>query len=166
MAGNAWTLPDDLIRASVLYPKAPVIAVNGAAAEVKAIALFSYHPQRFVANGFEWIRRQNRLHSDFTVHGSKFVSACPMVQYWWEDARGGGGSAWGARKLAWLLGFDPAVLVGCPLEPGPYAGYKPGQIMTRQEVTEQYAQEIAEDKNWHTSAYSMSGRTRDILGEP
>lgn len=148
-----------------MFPKAPVIAVNGASREVKALALFSYHPERFTERGYDWIRHQSRLYGPgFSVHGSKFVPGCPSVQFWWEDARGGGGSAWGARKLAWLMGFNPVVLVGCPLTPGNYAGHRPGMIMARVDVTEQYAAEIEADKDWHEGAYSMSGRTKEILG--
>ena len=167
MAGNAWCLEDDLARARAIYHDAPAIAVNGAAREVKAVALFSYHPERFIERGFEWARHQRRLFGDgFTIHGAKFVEGCPHVGHWWEDARGGGGSAWGARKVAWLMGFDPVILVGCPLVPGNYAGHRPGQIMTRPEVIEPYRLEIESDKDWHEGAYSMSGATRDILGEP
>lgn len=167
VAGNAFCLHDDIARARKLFHDAPAIAVNGAAREVKAIALYSSHPERFVAPGFEWIRHQRRLFGDgFTVHASKFVPDCLHVQYWWEDARGGGGSAWGARKLAGLMGFDPVVLCGCPLVPGNYAGDRPGQIMTRLKVLEPMRREIEEDTAWHHGAYSMSGWTRNLLGEP
>ncbi|MEK7124980.1 MAG: hypothetical protein AAB864_01100 [Patescibacteria group bacterium] len=144
----------------------PIIAVNGAAREVKAIALFSYHPQRFIERGSDWIRHQTRLFGpDFTVHGSRWEPDMPWVDYWWEAARGGGGSAWGARKLAWLMGFAPVILVGCPLLPGNYTGHRLGLNMTKPEIVAQYAAEIESDIDWHQGAYSMSGRTREILGE-
>lgn len=167
MAGNAFSLDDDLARARKLYPDAPVIAVNGAAREVRALALFSFHPERFALSGYDWIRRQRRRFGPgFTVHGSKFAAGCPHVEHWWEDARGQGGSAWGARKLAWLIGFEPVVLVGCPLAPGNYAGHRPGMLMAKPDVCERYASEIAADADWRGGAYSMSGATREILGEP
>ncbi len=164
MAGNAYCLHEDLEKAWAVYPAAPVIAVNGAAREVKAIALFSFHPERMVLGGYDWLGWQKRLFGPVTVHGSKFVPGCPWVQHWWEDARGGGSSAWGARKLAWLMGFDPVVLCGCPLVPGNYAGYRPGLIMARMETIEPYRLEIASDTEWHQGAVSMSGWTKEFLG--
>lgn len=165
VAGNAWCLHDDLAAARAKVGDVPVIAVNGAALDVKAIALFSYHPQRFIERGCEWIRHQRRLFGqDFSVHASKYEAGIPYVQHWWEDTRGGGGSAWGARKLAWLMGFDPVILVGCPLAPGNYTGHRPGLIMTKSEVVAQYASEIESDVDWRDGAFSMSGRTREILG--
>ncbi len=167
MAGSALCLHDDLARAWKIYPGAPVIAVNGAAREVKAFALFSYHPQRFIERGFEWIRHQRRLFGpDFTVHGSKMLPNMPFVQYWWKGARGNGSSAWGARKLASLMGFNKVILCGCPMVAGDYAGYRLGGLMTQPDVTEQYAREIEADKEWHEDAFSMSGRTGEILGPP
>lgn len=166
VAGNALCLNDDLVKARVLFPDAQVVAVNGAAREVRALALFSYHPERMVLYGYDWIRHQRRINDKFTVHGSKFVEDCPWVQYWWEDARGGGSSAWGARKLAWLMGFDPVILCGCPLEPGPYAGYRPGMAMTKMEVIEPYRLEIRSDTDWHDGCFSMSGWTKEFFGEP
>lgn len=166
VAGNAWCLHDDLAAAREIIGDVPVIAVNGASREVKAIALYSVHPQRFIEHGFEWIRHQRRLFGEgFTVHSSNKPKHgdLPYVEYWWHIP-GGGGSAWGARKVARLIGFDTVVLCGCPLLPGNYTGYRPGMLMTKAEVTDQYAAEIASDTDWHEGAYSMSGKTREILG--
>ncbi|MCR4282380.1 MAG: hypothetical protein NUV72_05070 [Bauldia sp.] len=167
MVGNAFCMQDDIDRARVLFPNAPVIAVNGASREVKALALFSYHPERFIEKGCEWIRHQRRRFGPgFTVHASKYVPGCPHVDHWWEGARGKGGSAWGARKLASLMGFGPVILCGCPLVPGNYANHRPGMIMTRAEVVGAYAFEIKADADWHEGCYSMSGATKEILGAP
>ena len=166
IAGNAWTLPDDLGQAHKLYGDVPVIAVNGAAAEVKAFALFSFHPDHYLAYGYEWIRKQRKIHTDFTVHGGSTPLDMPHVQHWWPHARGGGGSAWGARKMAWYMGFDTVVLVGCPLLPGNYAGHKPGMLMAKDAYTGGYASWIEGDKAWHEGACSLSGRTMEILGAP
>lgn len=164
MAGNAFCLHDDLARAWEIYPDAPVIAVNGASRETNAIALYSSHPERMVQHGFEWLRHQRRLFGETTVHASAFVPDCPHVEYWWEDARGAGGSAWGARKLAWLLGFDPVVLCGCPLDPGPYVGgHNIGGFMSRRDVVDGFRGDIEADTGWHEGVTSMSGWTRDFL---
>lgn len=167
VAGNAWCLHEDLENARKIVGDVPVIAVNGASREVKAVALFSFHPQRFVEKGCEWIRHQKRLFGpDFTVHASKYIENMPYVQHWWEDARGSGGSAWGARKLAWLMGFDSVILCGCPLLPGNYAGNKPGMIMAKEQYISPYRDQIAEDTVWHHGCFSMSGWTREFFGCP
>ncbi len=169
VAGNARCLPDDLKRAQEIFPDAPIIAVNGASREVLAFALYSRHPERFVARGFEWIKWQFKLHDEFTVHGCNKEKSgdLPYVDYWWIDSGGGGGSAWGARKLGWLMGFDLVILCGCPLEPGPYVGgHGLGGVMTRQEICATMFQEIQEDAGWHEGVSSMSGRTAELLGTP
>ncbi len=165
VAGAAECLHDDLARAWAVYPGIPVIAVNNASRETKAIALYSKHPKLLIER--RWIHHQKRLFGpDFTVHGSRYDPDCPHVQYFWEDARGGGGSAWGARKLAWLMGFDPVILCGCPLIPGPYTnGSGLGGLMNRDDVVSDMLQQIADESEWHEGAYSMSGATMDILGD-
>ncbi|KKK62181.1 hypothetical protein LCGC14_3006910 [marine sediment metagenome] len=145
VCGNASCLSDDLERSQSFFPDAPIIAVNGASREVKAFALFSQHPERFVQFGHEWIRRQNKFH------------------YWW-DIELGGGSAWGARKMAHYMGFDTVILCGCPLEIGNYASGQPGMLMTRKNVIDDLRFSIERDVKWHGGVYSMSGWTKEFLG--
>lgn len=167
VCGSAACLHDDLERARKLFPVAAIMAVNGASREVRADFLFSYHPERFIERGSEWKRHQHRLFGNtFTVHGASFKPDMPWVDYWWDLARGGGGSAWGARKVAGLMGFSPVILCGAPLVPMNYTGHRPGMLMTKSEITDQYASEIASDTDWHEGAYSLSGKTMDILGCP
>lgn len=158
----------DLLAAHEMFgDDTPRIAVNGAARDVRAFALFSYHPKRFVEYGYDWIAKQRkRFGNGFTVHASAFVEGCPFVHHWWEGARGGGGSAWGARKLAKLMGFDPVILCGCPMEPGEYFGHRPGMIMAKQEQHDFLRGFIEAEPEWHAGCYSMSGWTRELLGFP
>ena len=89
----------------------------------------------------------------------------PWVQYWHKGARGGGSSAWGARKLAKLMGFDLVVLCGCPMTAGPYVGnHGLGGTMTQESVVERYQREITQDTEWHNGVISLSGWTKDFLG--
>ena len=164
VAGNAACLHEDLKSVWDKYPETPVIAVNGAAREVKAIALYSKHPDRFMS--LRWIHHQRRKFGfSFSVHGSKYVEDMPWVNYWWEDTRGGGGSAWGARKLAWLMGFETVVLCGCPMIPGPYVGNHNMQgFMYRKDVVDNFRSEIKKDTEWLEGVHSMSGWTRELLG--
>lgn len=167
VCGNAWCLPDDLARARAIYGDRPIIAVNGAADAVPALGLFSYHPERFTAYGYDWMGRQRRrFGAGFLVHGARRMPHVSWVDHWWEGARGQGGSAWGARKLASLMGFDFVVLVGCPLVAGPYHGPFLPDLMGDKDVTERYAREIDDDKVWHPGCISSGGRTGEILGTP
>lgn len=156
------------LRSIECYPEVPVIAINGASREVKAFALFSYHPIRFQEAPYRWAYWQRKkFGNDFTIHGSKHEDGMPWVNHWWEGARGGGGSIWGARKLAYLMGFDEVILCGSPMEVGPYTGnHNFGGLMHRQDVIERYRKEIEMDKDWHDGCLSMSGWTREFLGCP
>lgn len=162
VAGFAACLHEDLQRAKA-FGDVPVIAINGAAGEVKAFALFSQHPECF--SGKRWIEKQKVFGEDFTVH-ARGEGSFPWVDYWWLT-KGGGGSAWHARKVASLMGFDQIILCGCPLDPGPYTGgHNIGGFMHRQDVVDDLFNQVKDDKQWHKGAYSMSGRTRELLGEP
>ncbi len=76
VCGNAFNLHDDLARAWQQLPRAPVIAVNGAAGEVKAFALYSKHPEKML----QWMDRQRQFGDSFTVHGSKYKPDCLAVE--------------------------------------------------------------------------------------
>ena len=156
-----------MARARAIVGEVPVIAVNGAARDVKAFAIYSQHAERFTQRGFDWIRHQKRLFGpDFTVHSARWRDGCPWVQYWWPEATGPGSSAWDARKVAWLMGFETVILCGCPLVPGPYVDYRLGGLMHRADVVDSYLLAIAADVDWHPGVYSMSGRTGELFGEP
>ncbi len=157
VAGNAWTLHKDLEKAGDY----PVIAVNGAAKEVKAFALYSHHPERFVA--LHWIHWQRRNFGDgFTVNAPG-SGDLPYIDHWWPVKRTGG-SAWGARKVAKLMGFKKVILCGCPMEAGPYVGnHGLGGLMHRPEVVDNLFSQIEKDKEWHEGCISMSGRTKALL---
>lgn len=163
MAGFAACLFDDLANARAVVGDVPVIAINGAASAVKALILFSQHPERF--KEARWIEKQKVFGNDFTVH-ARGEGSLPWVDYWWQTT-GGGGSAWHARKVATLMGFDRVILCGCPLEPGPYVGnHNIGGFMHQQNVVDDLFDYVKSDKDWHKGAYSMSGRTRELLGAP
>ena len=162
VAGNARCMHEDISRAREIYGDIPIIAVNGASREIKAQFLYSKHPERFVERGGYWIARQQAFHLKFEVHGSAYHENMPFVHYWWEAARGGGGSGWGGRKLATCLGFDKVILCGIPLVPG---GYVRGisKLMNRQDVIDVFRHEIEADTSWHEGVISMSGWTKDLL---
>ena len=115
---------------------------------------------------FRWVERQRKFHDDFTVHGTSARVGMPWVNHWWPDAVSGGSSAWGARKLAWLMGFNPVVLCGCPLEIGPYTGYRPAQLMSEQKTMDAFHRSIEAEPEWRDGVSSMSGWSARYLGEP
>lgn len=163
VAGFAECLHADLEKAIALVGDVPIIALNAASGAVKALMLFSQHPECFKSK--RWIEKQQQFGNDFTVH-ARGEGTLPYVDYWWPT-KGGGGSAWHARKVAALIGFDRVVLCGCPLEVGPYVGgHNIGGLMHRQDVVDDLFEQVRDDTQWHAGAYSMSGRTRDLLGEP
>lgn len=175
VCGNAWCLKDDFERARALRPEAPVIAVNGAAGQVRAEHLYSYHFSHFVRKG--WLDRQKRKFGDchFTVHGpggrnpkvqAMRKRSAPWVDYWWPAARGGGTSAWCAVKLAGSMGFTEIVLCGAPIEQGVYADGRMARDFNRREILDHYREYIQRDTDWHQGVKSMSGWTGDFFGEP
>ena len=88
------------------------------------------------------------------------------VQYWWEDVAGRGTSAWAARVMASLMGFDKVVLVGAPMEVGGYANGEFSKLMQRDDVMQGYRDYIEQDTLWHEGVVSMSGWTKELLGGP
>lgn len=143
-------------------PQAPVIAVNGAANEVQAFALFSLHPERFA----KWtIEQRQKFGAGFTTHTGGQRDR-RLADYVWPGASGAGTSAWAARKMAWMMGFDPVVLVGVPLEPGGYAHTSFSQFWHDAGRVQFYRDYIERDQEWHDGVYSMSGWTRSRFGEP
>ena len=168
IAGSANCLFDDLRRARLLYGESvPVVAINGAAREVRAFILASQHPERMLAPGFEWARHQKRKFGPgFTIHApGEPQTDIAHVDYWWPVKRAGG-SAWFGRKVAGLIGFSPVVLCGCPIISGPYVGnHNIGGFMHRDDVVAELRKGIEADVEWHEGVFSMSGFTRDLLGE-
>lgn len=173
VCGNAWCLHEDLEAARSIYPEAPVLAVNGASAQVKAFAMFTLHPLKMR----KWREAQEKKFGPgFTVHGAasphdrnnlkRMVEFRPWFDYWWDFATGGGTSTWGARKLAHYMGFDLAVLCGMPLSEGGYADGKLARAFRRQHTIDHYRKAILKDAGWHRGVVSLSGWTREQFGGP
>lgn len=175
VCGSAECLPADLDKARSRWPDAPVIAVNGVAGHVEAFALFSQHSLKLKG----WRALHSRAYPDlsFTTHsaGKGHLTTqfggnplMPWVDHWWDDSASGATSAWGARKMARSMGFDLVILCGAPLEPQPYFdGTKiAGNRRWRSRgVARHYQKNLLEDVAWHSGACSMSGWTRELLGD-
>lgn len=169
VCGNAWCLADDMRRARMLYPAAPVIAVNGASGNVPAMALFSLHPDKME----EWSKQQEaKFGTRASTHGIATIAKAnrnrermPWIDYWWQSSAKGT-STWAARKIATFMGFETVVLCGMPLETGSYQGGKMAKLFQQQSVIDHFRKMIRHDTAWHDEVYSMSGWTRDLLGAP
>lgn len=166
---------DDLDRAKQLRPGAAVIAVNEAVKAVDAFAFFTLHPEK-IATRWRPLRRQY-FGTPIPVHsgGRSFEkrSHIPGVDYWWRQAAGGGTSVWAAARMAKLMGFEERILVGAPLEYGNYAdgnfakSFRQGRKRDDgRDILQGYRDYVANDIDWHEGCYSLSGFTRQVLGEP
>lgn len=171
MCGNAWCLADDLARARKIWPDAPVIAVNGAAEHLKALALFTQHPRKFP----RWIAQQRSRHGEgFTTHAAGKAHVVtklgkqprmPWVDYWWDGVACGGTSGWGARRLARFLGFDLAILCGIPLETGGYFDGSISKVNRSEAAMKHYREQVLRDTDMHDGVVSLSGWTREVFGD-
>jgi hypothetical protein len=160
---------DDVRKARELFPDAPAIVVNGASGNLKAIALFSMHPQKLPV----WADLQRRKFGEgFNLHGrakanyfERARKSMPWVDYWWQDCSGAT-STWAARKVAAGMGFDQVILCGMPLEKGTYQGGKIAKDFMRDDVLAHYRRLLERDTGWHEGVKSMSGWTAELLGSP
>ena len=196
IVGSAPCLYEDVGRALQLRPFSAVLLVNGACTAIEnAEHVLAGHEEK--AEFFARERRERfpkappwRLHATTHPHRQK---ACremfPSVTDWWPHEVGAGAtSASKAAKLAFLLGFDEAILCGCPLDG---SGYFPGEADVPQHVNclrigdsgMAYGMQVSVQESRIIKGYranfkalaegefkgrvfSMSGFTRDQLGEP
>lgn len=167
---------DDLERARRLRPDAAVIAVNEAVKAVDAFAFFTLHPEK-IATRWRPLMHQHRgkvlqVHSG----GKSFDKRARIrgVDHWWPEAGGGGTSVWAAQRMARLMGFDERILIGAPLAYGNYADGNFAKMFRQgrrrrgdgRDVVQAYRDFVAADTAWHDGCYSLSGFTREVLGEP
>jgi hypothetical protein len=157
-------------KARDLFPDAPVIAVNAAAGFVKALMLFTLHPDKMPS----WANRQRRrFGGGFTTHTArtpyrinKLRMPANPVQYAWDFGGGKGSSAWGARRLAGYVGFDPVVLCGVPLAPSPYMTGLNAKAFGKPDICQGYRGYIASDTEWHPGVHGVSGWPLEFFGAP
>lgn len=169
VCGFGPTFWADLEQARKLRPEAPVIACNNAASAVKAFAIFSQHSTKLGG----WAKAQRKFGGDFTVHAPGAIDLLdqhrrrhPYVDYWWPLARGTGTSPWAATKLAKLMGFEERILVGVPLQRGPYADGTFARDFRVRDILKVYRDYIKRDTDWHEGVFAMSGWPKRFFGKP
>lgn len=180
VVGSGPTLYDDYERAAAAFPDSWIMAINDVAGVLVANFVVSLEHERMA-----YFRElQLSLWENFTTHcglnllnGQEYYQF-PAVDYWWQGAHCPATSAWGGVRIGKMMGFEQIILCGCPLNGGD--GYaidvsqtpqRPGEqrlghmqggglLATYQEMIQLYAQKEGEN------VYSMSGFTREVLGEP
>lgn len=196
VVGSAPCLFDDIRRALDLRPFASVMLVNGACTAIEnAEHVLAGHEEKaeFFArerrakfpNAPPW-----RLHACTHPHRLAWAKQLfPSVTDWHPHETGvGATSASKGAKLAFILGATEAILCGCPMD---QPGYFPGEAKVPQHISCQRIgdhgiahglgipvqqtrivkayrsrlKELAEGE-FKGKVFSMSGFTRECLGEP
>lgn len=169
VCGSAFCLPEDYARARRIFPDAPVIAVKDASCYVPSFALFGLHPAKMPRA----VAGQLKINNEFTTHMSGSLLERTRLggatsfrpDYWWPGCTEGS-SAWGARRMAAMMGFDTVVLCGAPLVQGGYIGGKISTSFRQEGIVKKYKDAIMRDVDFHAGVHSMSGWTREVFGAP
>lgn len=184
--GSAPCVTEDMAAALRLRPDADMIAVKFSVAIVHARIAVTHHG--------EHAERMKRLHrerwgDDVEIHAPKKMfkpeELAHIDRVWPELAGVGGTSAWGAARIAKLLGADEVIMCGCPLLPAGYgdayhddtiaaaalttgAKRNRGEPWANSAAVAQYQRKLYSDvqQGLAEGIRSMSGWTRKVLGAP
>jgi hypothetical protein len=173
VCGFAACLWDDLSRAG--GEAHPIIAINDASLHLpSAFAIFSFHYEAEKLG--LWARERKAKHDgSFSVHApgkeewqEHNQRNYPHVDHWWHGVVSRGGSAWCAVRMAKQMGFERIILCGSPIDHSNYADGRGGWYWTSSHTNavEQFRKAIAADTEYHRCVRSMSGWTKELLGEP
>lgn len=173
IAGFASTLQEDLARVHAARPGLPIIAVNKAAEHIKAFAVYSFHFERDKLGIWSRVQRERfgpaavfgPGKKDWLEHNQRNY---PYVDFWAPETACQGSSGWCAVRLAKLLGFEERILCGVPIEPRRYADKTTARYWqnSKTNAVATFRRHIEKDTAYHDGTYSMSGWTRELLGEP
>src|SRR6185437_2276606 len=195
VVGSAPCLFEDVERALKLRPLASLMLVNGACTAIEnaehvlagheeKAEMFAAERRRRFPNAPPW-----QLHACCNLKRlDMYRSMFPSVTRWWPHEKGTGAtSASKAVRLCFDMGADEVILCGCPLD---QPGYFPGEAKVHQQVSCERigdhgmsrigipVQETRIIKAYRTrfkqlaegefkgKVFSMSGFTRECLGEP
>jgi len=196
VVGSAPCLFEDVARGLQLRPFASLMLVNGACTAFEtAEHVLAGHEEK--AEFFARARRERfpnappwRLHASTHPHRQKACKELfPSVTDWWPHEVGvAATSASKAAKIGFLLGYDEAILCGCPMNG---SGYFAGEAEVPQHVNclrigdngmaygmqipVQEARiiqgyraklKILSEGEFKDKVFSMSGYSREVLGEP
>ena len=191
--GSAPCIHDDLERALALFQDALLVAVNGACTVVERIdVMVAGHTSKAPA----FVRARLEAFPSVPLPevwanwnlpvvrhpGRKYpVTEYPMVTRWFDATHSTGATSAGkASKMALTAGYGPVVLAGCPMDASGYdfaearvkheAGCKrvgdPRYDQHKTILRYRAAMARLADGEFRGKVFSMSGFTRDCLGEP
>ena len=175
VCGSGRTLWDDLERLKIrLYTEQDgwdVMVVNDVVQHMPRRIMHFYSNDRTMLEAWMAARRpmlRKRWGQPEYVHTCK---SGPRIAYKWPwPAHGSSGL--GAVYCALAMGYDPVVLCGVPLDDDGHYFDPPGEHTAfTQEVGTTVDGDLmywakAQSKLFHGRVFSMSGRTRELLGEP
>ena len=171
VCGFGPSLGDDLRAARGLYPAAPVVAVNRAIAAVRSRHVFTFHPE--MTGKWRGLAK-HYWGTEITVHAGYLKGhARADADHWWEGLGAFRNSGVGAAVFALTAGHETAILCGVGGQADGY--YVPGAAADRtwkgkqgaknaEQVREMAGRVKASD--YGPRVFSMSGVTREILGNP
>lgn len=196
VVGSAPCLFEDTAKALQLRPFASLMLVNGACTAYEtAEHVLAGHEEK--AEFFARARRERfpnappwRLHATTHPHRQKLCREMfPSVTDWHPNECGvAATSASKAVKIGFLLGYDEAILCGCPMNGSGYftgeadvpqhvnclrigdSGMAYGMQIPVQEarIIKGYREKlkILAETEFKDRVFSMSGYSREVLGEP
>ena len=168
VTGMGPTLMDDFLRARNHLKKGPygfnVMGVNRSCQYIKTDENFTLDRD----NAQYW--RSVAINEKASWHSGQPAATrthrhYPWIDYWWPMVQGSGTSAWGAAKVALMMGYEAVILAGCPLVQGPYADGVYAKTFQEDMKTIRHMQEVIKKDEWlHPHVRSMSGWTKKFLG--
>lgn len=180
IVGSAACVYHDIDRAKALRPYCDVLVINGAGQLVEhAQHLLCGHGEKAA----QFIKARKQRFPDappIISHGSRRGGTDPNgVDFIWEHVSTGGTSAWKAVRIGKAMGYEELILCGCPIDD---SGYAPGESNGISHECKRIGHGEREGVNrmFHNyrrtfavrargegqGVYSMSGYSRDLLGEP
>ena len=186
VVGSAPCLFEDVKRALALYPTAAIMAVNGTCTCLPYIDyLLAGHTDKaeeFVAQrekAFPGTRYEVLATTD-VKHEKESRQAHPSVTMWFDKTHCTGATSIGkGARMGLTLGYSPIIICGAPMDGSGYAEaeaklkhncHRVGDP-TKQDhrVMKGYKEKfrkLSESESFRNKVFSMSGFTRDCLGEP
>ena len=185
--GSAPCIHDDIKAALKAYPKAKKIGVSRIVSEISVDHIFKIEKPQVCSV----VRVHDRCHPKARrpiVHTTKAYKHSKCANYYWtvadkpkqqEGICHTGTSGWAAANVAVAMGFDTVIMCGCPVEGVGYMDANPyrkaGGLLpenfnhwnSHNGVVSYYQQNIKRTmKDYEGIIFSMSGFTRDLMGEP
>jgi len=175
--GSAPCVMDDFQKAVELRPEHEVMALNEAGAFVRDVQhlLCGHHDKAAIFLAYRKTKfptaKRPLLHA--CDHPGRIYLDC--IDYLWTGIKSGGSAALTGLRLARQMGYEEAILCGCPMDSSGYyndgetrrIGGANSRIGYEEKLAKSYRIKWAESAGLETEgAYSMSGFTMNALGYP